>query len=483
MSSICLHQWKPLRSRSLALLVLMTVASSACPVRAEVLSAQLPGLAPATPLFNAAYTLGAGDRIRIDIFQVPQYSGENTVLVNGSLNLPAVGAVDVSGLTLEQAAAAISAGYSRILRRPAVNLSLIAPRPVQVGVAGEVARPGSYTLDSQTNPPTLTQVLEAAGGIRQAADLRRVEVRRPQRSGGDQIIAADLMQLLQTGDLRNDMALRDGDTIFVPTATAIDLTESTQLADASFAAQEDAPINIAVVGAVFRPGPYSVTSSARTAEAGVPGSAQSTGQLPTVTRAIQLAGGITPLANIRQIQIRRLTRSGTEQVFQVDLWQLLKAGDLAQDAILQDRDTVIVPQVENIDAAEAAEVAAASFSPDTIRVNIVGEVIRPGVIEVPPNTPLNQGLLSAGGFNNRASRSSVELIRLNLNGSVSRSRVEIDFTQGVDEATNPSLRNDDVIVVGRSDTAEIGDTLETLTNPLSRFLTLIGIPFNLFDLF
>jgi polysaccharide export outer membrane protein len=67
----------------------------------------------------------------------------------------------------------------------------------------------------------------------------------------------------------------------------------------------------------------------------------------------------------------------------------------------------------------------ASFSPDKVRVTIAGEVQNPGTIEVLPETPLNQVLLSTGGFDNRrANTVSVDLIRLNPNGSVSKQSIE-----------------------------------------------------------
>lgn len=431
----------------------------------------------------SAYTLGPGDRIRINIFQVDQYSGETQVLVDGSLNLPVVGSVSVQGMTLEQTAAAISAQYARILRRPLVTISLVTPRPLQIGVAGEVNHPGSYKLTPEGDQlPTLTEVLELAGGITQAANIQQVQVRRPQRSGSDQVIAVDLQQLLQTGDLRYNLTLRDGDAVFIPTATQVDLADSAQLAAASFAADQSQPINIAVVGEVYRPGPYTVTGSARTGEAGVPG-ANTAGSLPTVTRAIQVAGGIRPEADIRQIQIRRPTRDGSEQVIPINLWELLKSGDLRQDAILQEGDTVSVPTVTEINPTESAEVAAASFSPDTIRVNVVGETTRAGVVEVPPNTPLNQAVLAAGGFNNRARRSSVDLIRLNPDGSVSQRSISIDFAQGVNEATNPALHNNDIVIVRRSGIASFSDTLDTALNPLSQVFNVPFIFLRLFNLF
>jgi polysaccharide export outer membrane protein len=456
-------------------------------VRATLQSASQQSESSAAERLPAAtpdsYTLGAGDQIRVDVFRLPQYGGEMTVLVNGLLNLPVVGSVSLQGLTLEEAEQAIAAQYARILRNPIVTVTLVAPRPLNVSVTGEVSRPGSYKLDDESSAfPTLTQVLEVAGGVRQSADLRQVQIRRPQRNGTEQIISVNLWEFLQIGDSRSNLTLRDGDTVFVPTASAVSLTESPQIASASFAAAERSSLNIAVVGEVFRPGSYVVTGSARTAEAGTPGNASSGEAAPSITRAIQIAGGITPTADIRNVEVRRLTRAGDEQAFKVDLWQLL-GGDLSQDAILQDRDTVVIPKAESISDAQAAQVASASFSPNTIQINVVGEVIRPGAVEVPPNSPLNQALLTAGGFNNRANRGSVELIRLNPNGTVSRRSIEIDLAQGINEASNPALRNNDVIVVKPNGLASLSDSLATATSPFRDFFNLFSLPFSFFRLF
>lgn len=491
---ICMGRlgWIAYSPRKLAALIAITSFVTSYPFasvaqtspRSVNLIDRIPSTTPPPPQIDNAYTLGAGDRLRVDIFQVPQYSGEQEVLVNGTLNLPVVGSVVVEGMSLEQAAQAIASQYSRILRRPIVTLNLLTPRPLRVGIAGEVNRPGSYTLNREGSQfPTLTQVLETAGGIRQSADLHQVEIRRPQRVGREQLIRVDLWQFLQTGDLQYDVVVRDGDTIFIPTATSVNLAESPQLAAASFAAKQNAPINIAVVGEVFRPGPYTVAGTARTAQAGVPGGTGGSDTAPTVTRAIQVAGGIMPTADIRRIQIHRLTRTGPEQVIEVNLWQLLEGGDLRQDVILQDGDTISVPIAEKIDATEAARIASASFSPDTIKVNVVGEVVRPGIVEVPPNTSLNQAVLAAGGFNTRASRSSVDLIRLNVNGSVSRQRMRVDFAQGINDTSNPALRNNDVVVVGRSGLASFSDALGTATDPLGRFFSLFTLPLSFFRLF
>jgi polysaccharide export outer membrane protein len=426
--------------------------------------------------------LGAGDRLQVTVFQLEQYSGEFDVLLDGTINLPVVGSIYVEGMTLEQATGAIASHYSQILRQPTITLNLLARRAIQIGVAGEVNRPGSYTITPQgADFPSLTQILEQAGGIRMAADLSQIQIHR-QGFGGEQTFTIDLLELLQSGDLSGDVLLQDGDTVFVPTAPEANLADLRALTESSFATEDNREINIVVVGEVFRPGPYTVRGDARTGDAGVPG-VGSGGRLPTVTRAIQVAGGIRPLANVRTIQVRRSTRSGEQQVIEVDLWQLIQTGDINQDLVLQDGDTIWVPTATEVNDEEAARLASASFSPNTIRVNIVGEVSRPGVVEIPPNTPLTQGLLAAGGFNNRASRGRVELVRLNLNGSVTAREIPVDFAQGIDEENNPSLQNNDVIIVRRSTAASISDTLETIANPVGRFLTLFTVPFTLLRLF
>ncbi|XHX80363.1 MAG: SLBB domain-containing protein [Stenomitos frigidus ULC029] len=435
-------------------------------------------------VFSDAYTLGPGDRVRIDIFKVTQYSGENQVLVDGTLNLPQVGYLSVQGLTLKEAGDAISAKYASVLRYPLTTVSLLTAAPVKIGISGEVNRPGAYTIEGSTTNaqlPTVTRAIQLAGGITQIANLRQVEVRRLLRSGANRVIKVDLWDFLQTGNLRRDITLRSGDSIYIPTVTQTNLAESVQLASASFAADRSVPLNIAVVGEVYRPGPYTVTASAKTGAAGETGQSSGGGsdRAPTITRAIQVAGGIKPQADVRQIEVRRLSRNGSAQTIKIDLWQLLQSGDLSQDMILQDRDTVVIPTATALTPAESTQIATASFSPDTIRVNVVGEVKQPGVVKVPPNTPLNQALLSAGGFNVRAQQKSIELIRLNSDGTVTRRSISVNFARGLDEEGNPALRNDDIVVVNRSKLTAFSDSLGAILSPVNGFLSV----FSLFRIF
>lgn len=435
-----------------------------------------------TSSISRDYLLGGGDRIRVNVFEVPEYTGEYQIPPGGEINLPLIGSVSVDGLTAEQAADEISRRYSRFLKRPLISVNLTSPRPINIFVAGEITRPGAYTLSLQgtggDNPglqyPTILAALSTAQGVTLAADVTRVQLRRKVKGGGEQVINLNLKEITQTGRIPEDITLRDGDTITVPTATTFNVAESRNLFAANYAASQTAPRTVAIIGEVYRPGSYLVTPGSSTVEASTvsPGSG-----LPTVMRAIQLAGGITSQANVRNITIRRPTRNNSPQTINLNLWELLQTGDLDQDVVLQDGDTIVVSKATEISPAEATELATTTLSPATIKVGVVGEVKKPGVTELQPNSTLNQALLAAGGFNDaRASSGAVDLIRLNPNGTVTKRVVKIDFSKGINDETNPILRNNDVVVVNRSGVAKTGDTLGTVAGPL-------GVIFNVLRFF
>ena len=308
-----------------------------------------------SPAVDSQYLLGTGDRVQVTVFNAPDYSGDFVVLAGGLLNLPLAGEVSVGDLTLQQASEKISAQLTQYIRRPTATVSLLAARPLQVAIAGQIYRPGAYTLpaDDENGVPTLTQVISLAGGITQSADVRNISIQR------------------QTSQ---------------------------------------------AIGA-------------------------------------------------------------TEQTLEVNLWQLLESGELDADLPLQRGDSIIVPTATALSVEETAELASASFSPDTITVNVVGEVENPGAIELPPNTPLNQAILTAGGFNRRARESSVDLIRLNSNGTVDRRQVDIDFAAGVNAQDNPPLRPNDTVVVETNGLSRTTDTVNSVLSPITgsfNFLRLLG---------
>ncbi|MGF1519655.1 MAG: SLBB domain-containing protein [Nodosilinea sp.] len=281
------------------------------------------------------YVLGPGDRIRIDIFNIPEFSGPENgvheVLVDGTLALPLAGTVAVQGLTLGEAQTALANRYASLLTRPPrLTVTLLSARPVRVVVAGEVNRPGTYTieLESETSGgggggrqwPTLTQVIQEAGGITQQANIKDIQVRRPQRQG-DAILTASLWDLIRTGDISQDVRLRDGDTIVIPQAVAISPEESVTISSANFSPAE---MPVQVVGEVASPGGVTLPANA------------------TLNQAILAAGGFeSSRAQSSRVQLVRLNPDGSVDQRTVDVDLAASAND-STNPILRPNDVVIV---------------------------------------------------------------------------------------------------------------------------------------------
>lgn len=225
------------------------------------------------------------------------------------------------------------------------------------------------------------------------------------------------------------------------------------------------PLRIAVVGEVERQGVYTLTSS----EGSQTEAAVTITGLPTLVDAIQKAGGVTDLADLRQVMLQRRL-PGEPPRFKratVNLIDLVFEGDLQQNPLLFDGDTIRVLQAQEM-AEEAIAVSSTTLAPTAIRVNVVGEVQSPGTLSLPANTPLVQAVLAAGGPQVwRANRANVELVRINRNGTASRERFQIDYGQGASSEKNPPLRDGDTVVVNRSALAVTSDSIGAVAQPLS----------------
>jgi polysaccharide export outer membrane protein len=319
--------------------------------------------------------------------------------------------------------------------------------------------------------PSLTDAISIAEGVSLAANIRQLELRRLQPGGIEKVFYINLWDFLNLGKTNQNPSLQDGDTIFVPPAANIDLKEVRQLATSAFATEPDRPRNTIILGAVKNPGTYVLIGGPTRSEL-------RPGGLPTLTSAIREAGGIIPEADVRRIQLRRSTKTGIEQIIEIDLWELLEVGNLNLDPIVQDGDVIVVPTATNTNIVELNELAGSSFFTETIQVTVVGEINRReggGVFNLPPNTTLNQAITAAGGFNNRAKETSVELIRVNSNGSVEQRTINIDFSQGVNQETNPLMRDKDIVVINASNLVKYQDNLGRILSPVPNYFTIIRI--------
>jgi polysaccharide biosynthesis/export protein len=425
------------------------------------------------------YTLGSGDIVKIDVFNVPELSGNQTVAPDGTVNITLIGAIKVEGLSIEEASRLLERKLAPFLVRKIVNISLVDPRPLNIAVVGEVQRPGTRLLSYSRSTATgrdaqaasLTRALEVAGGITQQADIANIQVSRLDGSGGRRLLKINLLKLIEQGDVSQDIKILDGDSILVPRMSDVAAIQSPQISNSSFAS-DTYQIQVAIAGEVNRIGPL-VLTYARNASSGT-ASAISDPQ-PTVIRAIQAAGGITGRADVRNIQVTRSGFGGQKTTINIDLWKLLDKGDLSQNLRLAEGDTILIPQAANPSPADQQRIALATFSPDKIQVQIIGEVVRGGTLDLRPNTPFTQAITSAGGLTNDADWKAVELYRINPDGTLARRNLVAELNNPPNEDTNPSLRDRDVIVVRPTFGANLTRGATNAVNALSPILLLQNI--------
>src|SRR5438309_3211756 len=230
-------------------------------------------------------TLGAGDSIRVTVFQNPDLTTETRISERGTIMFPLIGEVALAGQTPTGGAVQIAEQLKQgnYIRNPQVSLSVTQVRSRQVSVLGQVGRPGRYALDDVNSK--LTDILALAGGISPAGDdVVTVTVAR-----GSQIrkLEIDVPKMYRSGDLSQNIEVESGDTIFV----------------------QRSPV-FYIYGEVQRAGSYRLEQSM------------------TVMQALSVSGGVTPRGTDRGLKIRRRAADGTIRTIDARLTDPVQPDDV-----------------------------------------------------------------------------------------------------------------------------------------------------------
>jgi polysaccharide export outer membrane protein len=162
---------------------------------------------------NTDYPLGAGDAIRIHVFQNPDLTVETRVSENGSITYPLIGSVELGGLSIASAEkkianALLTGGF---IQNPQVNIVLIQIRGNQVSVLGQVNRPGRFPLETANT--RLSDMLANAGGATVNGDDIAIVVGT--RNGKLFRKQIDLPSIFLDDKLQDNIVLQGGDSIYV----------------------------------------------------------------------------------------------------------------------------------------------------------------------------------------------------------------------------------------------------------------------------
>src|SRR5262249_36122805 len=159
--------------QSLLLLSLTIGAAMSAPPKAKAQAVEPAATnakaASATPAPAAAvkadqHVLGAGDVIRINVFQNPDLSLETRPSQQGQISYPLVGTLSLGGLPVQAAEQRIAKALrdGKFVLNPQVNILLMQIRSAQVSILGQVNKPGRYPIDQVGSK--VSEMIAAAGG-------------------------------------------------------------------------------------------------------------------------------------------------------------------------------------------------------------------------------------------------------------------------------------------------------------------------------
>ena len=161
----------------------------------------------------SGYRLGAGDLVRIVVYQNPDLTLEARLTEAGMIRYPLLGPIRLGGLDIASAERLIGEALQRgsFVRQPQVTLSVQQVRAHQASVLGLVNRPGRYPIE--VTDLRLSDLLAMAGGtVPGGSD---VVVVTGVREGKAFRFEVDLPRLFAPDGARFDLLMRDGDTVWI----------------------------------------------------------------------------------------------------------------------------------------------------------------------------------------------------------------------------------------------------------------------------
>ena len=166
------------------------------------------------------YILGAGDAVRISVYQNPDLSLEARLNEGGTISYPLLGNIKLGGISVSDAEKKIASGLKdgNFIKQPQVSILLIGATANQVSVLGLVGKPGRYPLVAGSNK--LSEVMAMAGGITQGAGSDIVVVSGV-REGKPFRKEVDFTKVFASSGSEPDFLLQNGDTLFVDRAPQI----------------------------------------------------------------------------------------------------------------------------------------------------------------------------------------------------------------------------------------------------------------------
>ncbi|MFH1478613.1 MAG: SLBB domain-containing protein [Candidatus Omnitrophota bacterium] len=282
------------------------------------------------------YIIGPGDTLVVNIWGSVQNSFPVTVDREGKIMLPKSGPLYLWGLRFEEAEDRIKERLNQFYTNFNVDVSMGKIRDIQIFVMGEVRKPGSYSINSQS---TVFQALYEAGGPIKTGSLRKIKLIHG--DGKEEVV--DLYPFLLEGKDVGYAKIRSGDTVFVPTIGDV----------------------VAISGNVKRPAIYEVKDEA------------------TLSDLLAFSGGVTPTGDLQRLQIERVEGNEIRTMFDVETKKTDDISLSMKNTRLKSGDMVIISPIVRLKH---------NF------VSILGNVERPGDYALARDMKVSDLIKTAKGF-------------------------------------------------------------------------------------
>lgn len=243
------------------------------------------------PNLSSSYILDFGDVLEIQLIGQKDSIDSYPIERDGSINIPGIGKIILSGLSISDASALIKNKVQNAYIGTQSFITLKHIRDISILIAGNAFNPGIYTLNGNSN---MLHALHMAGGIDDNGSYRDISLIR----NGEVIDSLDVYKVLIDGKHNLNKGLRSGDSIVV-----------------------NPLINtVSIESGVLRPGNYELKDG------------------ESVIDIIKFANGFNKLADTNKITLKRLSSA------EIISFELKK--DELNSIKLQDGDSIYITEVK-----------------------------------------------------------------------------------------------------------------------------------------
>jgi polysaccharide export outer membrane protein len=175
---------------------------------------QVPPAQPAQSDNSNSYVIGPGDILQVFVWRNPELTTSVPVRPDGKISTPLVEDMVAVGKTPSQLARDIERVLGEYIRSPQVNIIVSTPVSAfsQVRIIGQVTQP--QALAYREGMTVLDAVL-SVGGLGQFAAANRSKIIR-EENGKKREIKVKLGDLVNRGDMKQNIPLLPGDVLVVP---------------------------------------------------------------------------------------------------------------------------------------------------------------------------------------------------------------------------------------------------------------------------